>query len=68
MSRDRSFLLKCSNQTCNDQVEISKVSNRILEGSALPDMLKPNKNETFQSYCTDTIRGGFRVSQVNRDD
>ena len=68
MSRDGSLLLKCSSQTCNDQVQISKVSSRILEGSALADMLKPNKNETFQSYCTDTIRGGFRVSQVSRDD
>ena len=58
-SGDKLQLVKYLNQVCNDQVEVPKVSAGILEGSALVNMSNPNKNEIFQSYCTDIVNNAI---------
>ena len=69
-SGDKSQLIKClepisDNQINAPKVSAPKVSAGVLEGSVLVNMLKPKKNQTFQSYCVDIIKpAGYKTCRI----
>ena len=48
-SGDKLQLVKCLDQLSNNQVQVPKVLAGVLEGSALVNMLKPKKNQTYST-------------------